>query len=255
MAVRLSEIVARFGGELVGAGDTVINRIAPLDQAGPGDLAFLSNPKYRRQVEQSHAAAIIMVPSAAVDGRVAIHTSQPYLYYARVAQWLSPPFDPGPGIHESAVVEGSCSESASVGANAYVAPGATIGHNVVLGANTSIGRGVTVGEGSRIAANVSIADGCHIGARAVIHSGAVVGSDGFGFARDETGAWVKIPQVGRVLIGDDRILERPKRPAAIVVRREDVVDITLQELNRLLDEQSKAHRTLVVDGELHDAVI
>jgi UDP-3-O-[3-hydroxymyristoyl] glucosamine N-acyltransferase len=203
MAVRLSEIVARFGGELVGAGDTVITRIAPLDIAGPGDLAFLSNPKYRRQVEQSHAAAIIMAPSVAKSGRVAILTPQPYLYYARVAQWLSPPFDPGVGIDPSAVVEGECSASASIGANVYLAAGATIGHGVIVGANTTIGRDVTIGEDSRIAPNVSIMDGCRVGARAVIHSGAVIGSDGFGFAREENGAWVKIPQVGRVIIGDD----------------------------------------------------
>jgi UDP-3-O-[3-hydroxymyristoyl] glucosamine N-acyltransferase len=203
MAVRLSEIVARFGGELVGSGETAIQRIAPLDQAGPGDLAFLSNPKYRRQVEQSQAAAIIMAHSASVSGRVAILTPQPYLYYARVAQWLSPPVDAGIGMHASAVVEGECSASASIGANVYVAAGATIGHGVVLGANTTIGRGVTIGDGSRIAPNVSIADRCCVGARAIIHSGAVIGSDGFGFARDEAGAWVKIPQVGRVMIGDD----------------------------------------------------
>lgn len=203
MAVRLSEIVARFGGELVGEGATEVSRIAPLDQAGPGDLAFLSNPKYRRQLESSRAAAVIMSPPVAVEGRTVILTPQPYLYYARVAQWLNPPFDPGPGQHPSAVVDGRCDVTSSVGPNAHVAADAVIGAGVVLGANVSIGRGVLIGDGSRIAANVSVVDGCQIGRRCIIHSGAVIGSDGFGFARDTGGQWVKIPQVGRVMIGDD----------------------------------------------------
>jgi len=203
VALRLDQIVARFGGEIVGAGDTAIERIGTLENAGPGELAFLANPKYRHQLTTTRAAAVIMAPPA-VDGlAAAILTPQPYLYYARVAQWLNPLPVPKPGVHSSAVVEGEVAPSASIGPNVWIGPGARIAADVVITANCSIGAGVEIGAGSRLAANVAIYSGGRLGARCLVHSGVVIGADGFGFAREATGAWVKIPQVGRVLIGDD----------------------------------------------------
>jgi UDP-3-O-[3-hydroxymyristoyl] glucosamine N-acyltransferase len=201
--LRLDQIVARLGGEIVGAGDTAISRIAPLDNAGPGDLTFLSNPKYRHHLATTRAAAVIMAPPAADGLAAAILTPQPYLYYARVAQWLNPQPPPDPGIHSSAVVEGVVAASASIGPNVWIGAGAAIGEGVVIGANCSIGAGVRIGDDSRLAANVAIYPGSSLGVRCLVHSGAVIGADGFGFAREADGAWVKIPQVGRVLIGDD----------------------------------------------------
>jgi len=201
--LRLDEIVARFGGEIVGAGDTAIARIGTLENAGPGDLAFLANPKYRPQLKTTRAAAVIMAPPAVDGPAAAILTPQPYLYYARVAQWLNPLPDPEPGIHPTAVIEGEVAATASIGSNVWLGPGAKIGERVVVAANCSIGAGVEIGADSRLAANVAIYAGCLVGARCLIHSAAVIGSDGFGFAREADGAWVKIPQVGRVLIGDD----------------------------------------------------
>ena len=203
MVLRLDEIVARFGGEVVGAGDTVVLRVATLENAGSGDLAFLANPKYRRQLSTTRAAAVIMAPPAVAGPAAAILTEHPYLYYARVAQWLSPLPAPEPGVHPSAVVEGEVAATASIGPNVWVGPAARIGDGVVIAANCSIGDGVQIGAGSRLAANVAIYSGCRLGARCLVHSGAVIGSDGFGFAREATGVWVKIPQAGRVLIGDD----------------------------------------------------
>jgi UDP-3-O-[3-hydroxymyristoyl] glucosamine N-acyltransferase len=203
VALRLDEIVARFGGELVGPGSTMVSRISPLESAGPGDLAFLANPKYRHQLATTRAAAVIMSPPA-TDGSLAlILTQQPYLYYARVAQWLNPDPEIASGVHSSAVVEGSVAPDASIGANAWIGTGARIGPGVVIGANCSIGQGVVIGVGSRLASNVSIYTGAYLGERCLVHSGAVIGSDGFGFAREADGAWVKIPQIGRVLIGND----------------------------------------------------
>lgn len=203
MALRLDEIVARLGGEIVGAGDTVISRIGTLENAGPGDLAFLANPSYRHQLATTRAAAVIMAPPMAAGPAAAILTPQPYLYYARVAQWLNPSISPEAGVHASAVVEGEVAATASVGPNVWIGSGARIGDSVVIAANCSIGAGVEIGAGSRLAANVAIYPGSRLGARCLVHSGAVVGADGFGFAREADGAWVKIPQVGRVLIGDD----------------------------------------------------
>ena len=203
MALRLDEIVARFGGEIVGAGDTAIFRIATLENAGPGDLAFLANPRYRHQLATTRASAVIMVPPAADGPAAAILTSQPYLYYARVAQWLNPLPAPVPGIHSSAVVEGEVAVTASIGPNVWIGPGARIGDDAVIAANCSIGAEVEIGAGSRLAANVAIYPRSRLGARCLVHSGVVIGADGFGFAREVEGAWVKIPQVGCVLIGDD----------------------------------------------------
>lgn len=203
MALRLDEIVARFGGEIVGAGDTAISRICPLENAGPGDLAFFSNPKYHHQLATTHAAAVIMAPPMVAGPSAAILTPQPYLYYARVAQWLNPLPVPVPGVHPSAVVEGVVAATASIGPNVWIGPGATIDADVVIDANCSIGAEVRIGAGTRLAGNVAVYSGSRIGVRCLVHSGAVIGSDGFGFAREADGAWVKIPQVGRVLIGDD----------------------------------------------------
>lgn len=202
VTLRLDQIVARLGGELVGAGDTVISRIAPLESAGPGELAFLANPKYRHHLATTRAV-VIMAPPAADGLTAAILTAQPYLYYARVAQLLNPPPAPEPGIHSSAVVEGEVAASASIGPNVWIGAAAAIGEGVVIAANCSIGAGVRIGDDSRLAANVAIYPGSRLGARCLVHSGAVIGADGFGFAREADGAWVKIPQVGRVLIGDD----------------------------------------------------
>ena len=201
--LRLEEIVARLGGEIVGAGDTAISRIATLQDAGSGDLAFLANPKYRHLLATTRAAAVIMAAPAQPGPAAAILTPQPYLYYARVAQWLNPAPVASPGVHPSAVVEAGVADSASVGAHAWIGRGARIGSDVVIGAGCSIGEGVEIGDGTRIAANVSIYAGCRVGARCLIHSGVVIGADGFGFAREADGAWVKVPQVGRVVIGDD----------------------------------------------------
>ncbi len=203
MILRLDQIVARFGGEIVGAGDTAISRIGTLEHAGPGDLAFLANPKYRHQLATTRAAAVIMAPPAVDGPAAAILTAQPYLYYARVAQWLNPLPVPEPGAHATAVVEGEVAATASIGPNVWIGNGARIGDDVVIAANCSIGAGVEIGAGTRLAANVAICSGVRLGARCLVHSGAVIGADGFGFAREATGAWVKIPQVGRVLIGDD----------------------------------------------------
>ena len=202
--VRLDEIVARFGGDLVGDGSIAVRGIATLEAAGADQLAFLSNPKYQGQLAATRAAAVILAPAAQADCPVAaIVTPQPYLYYARVAQWLNPPPRPAAGIHPSAVVETALPATVSVGANAWIGAGAVIGENVVIGAGCAIGPGAAIGADSLLHPKVTVAAGCRIGERAILHSGAVIGSDGFGFARDGDGSWVKIPQTGRVVVGDD----------------------------------------------------
>lgn len=200
----LSEIVARLGGDLSGDGSQPIHTVSSLEGAGPGAATFLSNPKYRRQLATTAASVVILVPEAAADCPVAsIATPQPYLYFARLSQWLNPPARPPVGIHPQARVESSLPASVSVGAGAWIGPDAVLGENVVVGANCNIGAGVELGEGTWLHPGVSVYAGCRLGQRVIVHSGAVIGADGFGFARETDGRWVKIPQVGRVIVGDD----------------------------------------------------
>lgn len=204
MAITLNDIVARLGGELSGDGSQLIHAIAPLEGAGPGTAAFLSNPKYRKQLAATAASVVILSPEVVADCPVAtIATPQPYLYFARLSQWLNPPARPAPGVHELARVESPVPDSVSVGPGAWVGPNVVFGENVVVGANCTIGAGVALGADTVLHPNVSIYAGCCLGQRVLVHSGAVIGADGFGFARESDGCWVKIPQVGRVLIGDD----------------------------------------------------
>lgn len=207
-SVRLDEIVARFGGELIGDGTRSIRQVASLDQAGPGEIAFLANPKYRKNLAATRAGAVILTATAAVDCPAAcIVCAEPYLYFARIAQWLNPLAPSSPGIHPSATVESSIPDSVSIAAAVNIGPGTRIGERARIGPGCVIGAGVALGADALLHANVTIYPGCRIGARVIIHSGAVIGADGFGFARENAGknagAWLKIPQIGRVVVGDD----------------------------------------------------
>ncbi|SDX37903.1 UDP-3-O-[3-hydroxymyristoyl] glucosamine N-acyltransferase [Collimonas sp. OK242] len=211
MTIRLKELVESLGGQLIGDADTQVSGIAPLSDASASQITFLSNPKFRPQVSQTQAAAIIL--SAADDAVVGagfhgarIVAANPYAYFARAAQLFAArnALPVTPGIHPAAHVDPAAeiAATAHIGANAVIGAGASIGESVRIGAGCVIGRDVSIAAESYLHANVTIYDACQIGRRAVIHSGVVIGADGFGFANDG-GTWVKIPQTGRVLIGDD----------------------------------------------------
>ncbi len=203
-AVTLAEIVGRLGGTLRGDGTVSVARIATLEQAGPGEISFLANPRYQGQLSVTNASAVILAPDMADRCPVpCIVTPQPYLYFARLAQWLNPPVRPDVGADPRATVLGELEEGVSVGAGATVAKGGRVGRNTVVGPGCVIGEGAEVGPDSWLHANVTVYPGCRVGARAILHSGVVIGADGFGFAREADGRWLKIPQTGRVVIGDD----------------------------------------------------
>ncbi|MGN8135316.1 UDP-3-O-(3-hydroxymyristoyl)glucosamine N-acyltransferase [Paraburkholderia sp. 22099] len=219
MAFTLEDIVQRFGGEVVGEGSQRVGSLAPLDQAGPDQLAFLANPKYLSQVETTRAGAVLinaddLAKLASRDARNFIVTPNPYAYFARVAQTFIDLASPKavPGVHPSATIDPSAQIAASavIGPHVTVEAGAVIGENVRLDANVVIGCGTRIGAGSHLYPNVSVYHGCTLGERVIVHAGAVIGSDGFGFAPDfvgegdaRTGSWVKIPQVGGVSIAAD----------------------------------------------------
>lgn len=201
----LNELTARLGGEVVGDGTTAVGRIMPLDKAEEGDLAFLANAKYVAKLGQSKASAVI-VPAASPDllkGRSGILAEDSYLYFARAAQLFNPPPEAVAGIHPSAVVESEVPPSVEIGACARVGANVTLGEGVIVGAGSHVGKGSQIGAGTRLAPNVTIYPDCVVGERCVIHAGAVIGAEGFGFAREKDGAWVKIPQTGGIVIGND----------------------------------------------------
>ncbi|HEY5764005.1 MAG TPA: UDP-3-O-(3-hydroxymyristoyl)glucosamine N-acyltransferase [Rhodocyclaceae bacterium] len=199
---RLSELAARLGGTVVGD-DVLVSCVAPLESADAEAISFLANPKFRRHLDSTQAGAIIIAPKHAdATSRPRILHDNPYACYARVVALLNPPERPAPGAHPTAVIGSAVPASAAIGAGAVIGTEVEIGECVVIGANAVIGNRVVVGEGSFIDSGVVVRHDCRIGQRAIIHSGAVIGADGFGFAKDGDD-WVKIPQVGRVVIGDD----------------------------------------------------
>lgn len=203
----LGALAERFGVEVRGDPALVLRRVASLESARPGDLTFVAQPKYLARLPQCRASAVIVSPKfadRAPSHLALVLAADPYLLYAKAAQWLHPEPEVVPGVHPSAVVLGEVDPSCAIGPNAVVEAGARVGARTVIGAGSVIGADASVGSDCRIAANVTIYPGCVIGARVRIHSGAVIGADGFGFAWDgEEERWVKIPQIGRVVIGDD----------------------------------------------------
>lgn len=199
--------IARFlGAELLGDQRAVITGLNTLQKAGSGELAFLANPKYAKYLEKSDAEAVILAADQAdsFSGNRLVMTN-PYLGYARISQWFEPRSLPTPGIHPTAVVHESAEfgDAVSVGPFCVIDEGVRLGAGVELGAGVVVGARSVIGAGSRISANASIYHDVDIGARVVIHSGTVIGADGFGFAPNRDGSWVKIHQIGGVRIGDD----------------------------------------------------
>ncbi len=204
-ALTLREIVAKLGGEAVGEVGAPLTGVATLDSAGPGDIAFLANPKYRGRLASTRAGAVILGPGdrdAAAMPRIV--SDNPYAYYARTVALFHPIPPVRAGIHPFAQVDASASvdAAAEIGAFVVIGAGASVGAGAAIGSHCALGDGVAIGAGTRLHPRVTIYPGCSVGARCIVHSGVVIGADGFGMAR-EAGAWVKIPQVGAVRIGDD----------------------------------------------------
>jgi UDP-3-O-[3-hydroxymyristoyl] glucosamine N-acyltransferase len=192
VALRLGSIVDALGGQLCGNPERLIEGLAPLECATPGDLSFLSNPKLEQQLAASRAACVIVAPAwreAALARGDCIVVDQPYLYFARVTQLWKQQLGAaaGPPVHPSAVVD----------PDAVVDPSARIGPLCV------VERGARIGAGTVLKARVNVGEACVIGERCIVHPGAVIGADGFGFAPETSGRWEKIEQLGAVRIGDD----------------------------------------------------
>ncbi len=205
MTTTLGALAVRFGCELKGDPAIEVDAVATLHNAAPRTVSFLANPKYRKHLATTRAAAVVLDPRLAQECPVAALLSpNPYALYARIATVLHPEpafqagMHPGASVDPAAVVD----PSASIAAGAIIEREARIGARVRIGPGCVVMQGAAIGEDTRLTANVTLCRGVAIGARCLVHPGVVIGADGFGLASDRTG-WVKVPQVGAVRIGDD----------------------------------------------------
>ncbi len=197
--------MARLGGELVGDASVQLRQVATLEGAQPDTITFLANERYLGKLKDTRAGAVIVGES--LRGSLTIPhivAANPYAYFARVSALLNPVAALGAGSHPSAVIHPGAriGDRVHIGPLAVIEDGAVIDAGTSVGAGSFIGAGSTVGEDSLLHPNVTIYRECTLGRRAIVHSGAVIGADGFGIAMD-AGQWIKVPQIGRVRIGDD----------------------------------------------------
>lgn len=238
----LAELAARFGLEVRGDPGLRIHGVATLARAAAGELGFLANPRYRRELATSGAGAIILRPQEQVHwSGAALLAADPYAAFARVAALFEVREASAPGIHPGAVIA----------ADAEVHPAASIGPLAVIGARSRIGPGARIGPGCVIGEDCEIGPDCELvarvtlvcrvrlGARVRIHPGAVLGADGFGLAMHQ-GRWIKVPQLGGVRIGDDCEIG-----ANTTIDRGALGDTVLEEDVRLDNQIQIAHNVVV----------
>lgn len=200
----LLELSARLGCAVRGDGQVEIRRVAGIEDAGPGDLTFVANPRYAPRLATTRASAVILSPELATP-LPCLLSDNPYLTYARAVALLHPLPRPEPGVHPSAQVH----PSAELGQDVHVGALAVVGQDVKVGARSVLHPQVVlypaaeIGEDCVLHSGVQVREGCRLGRRVVVQNGSVIGGDGFGFARDAEGRYQKIPQVGIVVVEDD----------------------------------------------------
>lgn len=205
MSITLGKLADILGAELHGDGNCRIDRVATLQNAGPGSIGFLANRRYRVYLPGTRASAVLLSSADLSECPVfSLVLENPYLGYARTAALLNPSPFPSPGIHPSAWVspEAVVHETVRVGPQAVIEEGASVGKEVYIGAGCVVDKNVIIGDNSRLTANVTLCHDVVVGKGVLIHPGVVIGGDGFGIANDN-GVWVKVPQLGAVRIGDE----------------------------------------------------
>jgi UDP-3-O-[3-hydroxymyristoyl] glucosamine N-acyltransferase len=205
MDLTLLELSRIAGAELRGEPQCVITHASTLQDADDGAISFLANRRYAAFLPTTRASAVILGPDDAPDCPCdCLVSDNPYLAHAKVMGALYPDEDTAPGIHPSTQVDATArvADTAEVAANCFLGPGVVLGEDVFIGPGCVLLDDVFVGAGSRLVASVTLCAQTRLGQRCLVHPGAVIGSDGFGMANDN-GAWVKIPQIGRAVLGDD----------------------------------------------------
>jgi UDP-3-O-[3-hydroxymyristoyl] glucosamine N-acyltransferase len=202
--MRLNEIALRLGCETEGSQNPEITGVAGLEEASEAEITFLANPKYHRKALQSRAAAIIVNMQADLPNRALLRSPNPYLAFAQALQLFAPPETPPAGIHPSAVIAPGAriGQRASIGPYVVIEEGATLGDDCVLKSFVVIYRGAQIGHRFFAHSHAVVRENVEVGDDVILQNGVVVGSDGFGFARQEDGSYFKIVQPGKVVIED-----------------------------------------------------
>lgn len=208
MAMTLSELARRLGATLEGDGSTEVRGVAGIHEAQPGDVTFVSGPRYAAAVATTKASAVVVSPKWAprVSGPALLRVADPDQGFTQATLvFAPPPVKPVPGVHPTAVVAPGVvlAPDVSIGPCAVLEPGVRVGARSVISALCYVGHEATIGEDCFLYPHVSLRERVRIGNRVMIHNGTVVGSDGFGYSVDAKGVRHKIPQVGTVVIGDD----------------------------------------------------
>jgi len=243
LAFLLGDLARQADAELRGDANCAVVRIDTLQDAAAGSISFLANRKYRKHLASTKASAVIVSTDLADQCPVhALISDNPYLAYARVAEIMNPTPSAAPGVHPSAVV----ADSARVHVDASVGPCAVIGDHVEVASGVIIGPGCVletgcrVGQGTKLVANVTLCHETEIGSEVLIHPGAVIGSDGFGLASNEQGVWEKVPQLGRVRIGN-----RVEVGANTTIDRGAVRDTVIDDGVKLDNQIQVAHNVVI----------
>ena len=203
--MKLSELATRLDCRLEGDGELDVTRVAGIQDAQPGDITFLANPKYEKLLATTRATAVILKEDAPAAPCAMLRARDPYLAFARAVSLFAPVSRPAPGVHALAAIAAEVLLGADVSVGPFVAigEGAHIGDRTVIYPNVTIGAGATVGSDCTIHSNVAIRERCTVGDRVILQNGVVIGGDGYGFVRRGDGTHEKIPQVAVVVIEDD----------------------------------------------------
>src|SRR5579859_4794402 len=204
--MKLSDIASALGARLEnGSPETEISGITGIEQAGAGDLTFVSNPKYAAAARTTKASAVIVAEDFPAVPAAMLRAKNPYLSFAKALELFHAPVKYAAGVHPTAVVD----RTAKIGKGAHVGPYVVVGEDVEIGANAVllahvvIYRGVKIGDNFFAHAHAVVRENCRLGDNVLLQNGVVIGADGFGFAKTAEGSWHKIPQPAPVVIGDD----------------------------------------------------
>ncbi|AHF74716.1 UDP-3-O-[3-hydroxymyristoyl] glucosamine N-acyltransferase [Candidatus Sodalis pierantonius str. SOPE] len=243
--IRLADLAQQLDAQLHGDGEIVITGIASMGSAQAGQITFLSDSRFREKLSSCQASAVVLTEdSLPFCTGAALVVSNPYLTYARMAQLMDTTPKPAEDIGASAVIapDATLGQRVAVGANAVVESGVVLGDDVIIGPGCFVGKNTRIGAGTRLWANVTVYHDIVIGERCLIQSGTVIGADGFGYANDR-GNWIKIPQLGRVIIGD-----RVEIGACTTIDRGALDDTTIGN-GVIIDNQCQiAHNVVIGDN-------
>jgi UDP-3-O-[3-hydroxymyristoyl] glucosamine N-acyltransferase len=202
--MKLADVARLLGATCQGDQNLEITGVEGIEKAGPGQLTFVSNPKYTPFARTTKAGAVLVTHEFEAISAPTLRTANPYLAFARAVDLFHPPPKYLPGIHSTAVVDATATvgDEVHIGAYVVVGAGATIGKGSVLLPHVVVYPGASLGNDCLLHAHAVVREGCRLGNGVILQNGAVVGSDGFGFAKEDSGEWYKIPQSGTVLLGD-----------------------------------------------------